>query len=165
MLGINKQLDLQTLLNDVARRVAKFEGWYDQRRVYQIAFMAAVAAAGMLVLGVFSWLARKRWKRNFVALLGTVFLYVFVLIRASSFHHVDVVLRMRFEGWSWNWILELGGIIVVGLGALLAWTDNSQTRAEAQTSDDSTGPRRYSVDRGIILRRSDDDFRARGRRR
>ena len=27
-LGINKQLDLQTLLNDVGRRMAKADGWY-----------------------------------------------------------------------------------------------------------------------------------------
>ena len=32
LLGINKQLDLQTLLNDVGRRMAKAEGWYDVRR-------------------------------------------------------------------------------------------------------------------------------------
>jgi hypothetical protein len=119
-LGINKQLDLQTLLNDVGRRMARSEGWYDQRRGYQVLFIAAVSVAGLIALGGLSWLARKQWKRNFLALLGTVFLYVFVLIRASSFHHVDMMLHWRFLGWTWNWVLELGGIVVVGLGALLA---------------------------------------------
>ena len=86
---------------------------------------------GLVALGVFSWLARKEWKRNFVALLGTVFLYVFVLIRASSIHHVDIWLQWRILGmkWNWNWNLELGGIVVVGLGALLACIDDRRSYA------------------------------------
>ena len=91
-LGINKQLDLQTLLNDIGRRKARAEGWYGNRRYYQTMFIAAVTVAGLFAIGVFSWLARKQWKRSLLGLLGTVFLFVFVLIRASSIHHVDVAL-------------------------------------------------------------------------
>ncbi len=163
-LGINKQLDLQTLLGDIGRRMAKSQGWYEERSAYQVAFIAAVAGVGLLTLGGFSWLALKQWKRNFVALLGTVFLYVFVLVRASSFHHVDVMLRLHFQGWTWNWVLELGGIVVVGLGALLAWIDNQRKLEEEQTSDDSRGARRYSIEQGIIMFRGDDASRKRDRR-
>ena len=163
-LGINKQLDLQTLLNDVGRRMAKSEGWYDRRGVYQVAFIVTVATAGLIAVGSFSWLARKQWKRNFVALLGTVFLYVFVLIRASSIHHVDVMLRLQFLGWSWNWVLELGGIVVVGLGALLAWLDDRKKLGEVQSPDNSQGPWRYTLDRGIIESRGGDGARGRDRR-
>jgi hypothetical protein len=163
-LGINKQLDLQTLLNDVGRRMARSEGWYDQRRSYQILFIAAVSIAGLLAVGGFSWLARKQSKRNFVALLGTVFLYVFVLIRASSIHHVDMMLHWQFLGWNWNWVLELGGIVVVGVGALLACIDDRRKLREAQTSDASQGPRRYTLERGIIVARGDDASRRRNRR-
>jgi cytochrome bd-type quinol oxidase subunit 2 len=163
-LGINKQLDLQTLLGDLGRRMAKSEGWYDRRKVYQVAFIATIAVAGLLTLVGFSWLARKQWKRNFVALLGTVFLYVFVLIRASSIHHVDVMLRWRFLGWTWNWALELGGIVVVGLGALLAWTDDRRKLAETQTSDDLQGRRWYTPERRIIVSRDDDVSQSSDRR-
>ena len=91
------------------------------RRVYQVIFIATVTVLGLISLGVFSWLAARQWKRNFVALLGTVFLYVFVLTRASSIHHVDILLQWRILGWKWNWILELGGIRRdPGLGALIA---------------------------------------------
>ncbi|MGZ3390281.1 MAG: hypothetical protein ACXVCF_11885 [Isosphaeraceae bacterium] len=163
-LGINKQLDLQTLLNDVGRRMARSGGWYDRRRVYQVVFITTVATAGLIALGGFSWLARQHWKRNFVALLGTVFLYVFVLIRASSIHHVDVMLRWRFLGWTWNWILELGGIVVVGLGALLACIDDRRKLRDPQTSHDSQGPRRYTFERGVLVARGDDAARRRNRR-
>ncbi|MGZ3385949.1 MAG: hypothetical protein ACXWNF_13305, partial [Isosphaeraceae bacterium] len=98
------------------------------------------------------------------ALLGTVFLYVFVLIRASSIHHVDVMLRWRFLGWTWNWILELGGIVVVGLGALLACIDDRRKLRDPQTSHDSQGPRRYTFERGVLVARGDDAARRRNRR-
>jgi hypothetical protein len=120
-LGINKQLDLQTLLGDIGRRKARAEGWYGNRRIYQEIFIAVVAVAGLFAIGVFSWLARKQWKRSLLSLLGTVFLFVFVLIRASSIHHVDVALQWRFAGAKWNWIIELGGIAIVFLGAAAAW--------------------------------------------
>jgi hypothetical protein len=120
-LGINKQLDLQTLLGDIGRRKARAEGWYGNRRLYQTMFIAAVAVAGLFAIAIFSWLARKQWKRSLLGLLGTVFLFVFVLIRASSIHHVDVALQWKFAGAKWNWIIELAGIAVVLLGATVAW--------------------------------------------
>jgi hypothetical protein len=130
-LGINKQLDLQTLLNDIGRRKARAEGWYGERRFYQVIFIAGVSAIGLASLCFFSWLARKRWKRNFMALLGVVLLYVFVLIRASSIHHVDIALQSRFAGAKWNWIFELGGIAIVLLGAGIAAGDQHRRAQEA----------------------------------
>ena len=41
----------------------------------------------------------------------------FVVIRAASFHHVDAFLASRLGGLRWNWILELGGILIVAVGA------------------------------------------------
>ncbi len=120
-LGINKQLDLQTLLGDIGRRKAKAEGWYADRRVYQTMFIAAVAVIGCFAIVVFTWLGCNQWKRSLLGLLGTAFLFVFVLIRASSIHHVDVALQWKVAGAKWNWILELGGISVVLLGAAVAW--------------------------------------------
>jgi len=42
----------------------------------------------------------------------------FVVIRADSFHHVDVFLAARLGRLKWNWILELGGVGAVGLAAV-----------------------------------------------
>jgi hypothetical protein len=156
LLGINKQLDFQTLLNDVGRRMAKAQGWYGVRRFYQVIFIGTVTALGLISLGGFSWLARREWKRNFVALLGTVFLYVFVLTRASSIHHVDVMLQWRVLGMKWNWILELGGIFVTLVGALMASRLLGPSTPQGalrftEGPDDEIGPRRYSIRRGIVI--------------
>jgi hypothetical protein len=43
LLGVNKQLDLQTLLGDVGRSVSTAQGWYDKRRAVQAVFVLVFA--------------------------------------------------------------------------------------------------------------------------
>ena len=54
---------------------------------------------------------------GWTGLVGVVFLCCFVAIRASSFHHVDRLLGADLGGLKINWIMELGGIALVGFGA------------------------------------------------
>ena len=118
-LGINKQLDLQTALTVFGRAAAKAQGWYEQRHPVQIAFIGGVAVAGMVTLGALLRLAWPLAAGRALALCGVVFLAVFVLIRASSFNHVDQLLSTQLLGLSVNGVLELGGIAGVALGAWL----------------------------------------------
>jgi glucose-6-phosphate-specific signal transduction histidine kinase len=119
LLGINKQLDLQTWFTLFGKHLAQEQGWYEQRRTYQAAFIGGVAVAAIATLAGLRWLVGKGTIPVRVALLGGVFLASFVLIRASSFHHVDQMLGMDFEGIKVNWILELGSISCIALAALL----------------------------------------------
>lgn len=119
-LGINKQLDLQSLLTEVGRRLSFRQGWYDRRREVQFAFIVGVGLASLLAFGAFAWVARRNLKRNAASLAGIVLLLAFVLIRASSFHHVDAFISATLGGVRWNAIMELGGIGLTALGALFA---------------------------------------------
>lgn len=121
LLGVNKQLDLQTWFTSTARRMAREQGWYEVRRTYQAAFIGGLSAIGLLTLAVFGWISRAALRRRFLALLGGLFLVVFVVIRAASFHHVDHMLGLRFGALRWNGILELGGISCVGIAAVWSW--------------------------------------------
>src|SRR5262245_63104416 len=47
LLGVNKQLDLQTLLMQVSRDLARAQGWYDRRQAYQRLFIGGVAVAAL----------------------------------------------------------------------------------------------------------------------
>src|SRR3954452_14044830 len=42
LLGVNKQLDLQTWLTEIGRDLARSEGWYQRRQVFQVAFIGAI---------------------------------------------------------------------------------------------------------------------------
>jgi hypothetical protein len=117
-LGINKQLDLQSLVTQIGRDTVRAWGLYSGRRELQIGFILAVTLVCVGALAGFFWAARHTLKRRWPAIAGMLFILGFVVIRAASFHHVDAFLAARLGGLKWNWILELGGIAVVGAAAV-----------------------------------------------
>lgn len=115
-LGINKQLDLQSAFTEVGRLVARAQGWYELRRFVQLAFIVfSVLIAGLLWL-VLSLMLRQAPRATRLAMLGLTMIGAFVLVRASSFHHVDEMLDAGWLGFELNWLLELGGIFTVATG-------------------------------------------------
>ncbi len=118
-LGINKQLDLQSLLTAVGRCVAQTDGWYAERRAVQAAFIALLSVGGLLGVLLTAAVLWTRLPRNGLAVLGLGVLVTFVLIRAIGFHHFDRVIEMETLGLRVNWILEIGGILLVALNGLL----------------------------------------------
>lgn len=120
LLGINKQLDLQTLLTLTARQMAIEQGWYENRRVVQLFFVGFVtlaSAAGFFVM----WnLVRGHGDELRIPLAGFVLLLFFVIARAASFHDVDELINLRIGGVRMNWIFELGAIAVIAWGAFRA---------------------------------------------
>lgn len=120
-LCINKQLDLQTAMTEFLRGCARREGWYAIRNKFQIAFIAAMAVSLAVCSVILFLLARRLPASSKVAGLGILGIAVFVLIRAASFHHVDRLLGARILHFKLNWILELGGISIVLVGARTRW--------------------------------------------
>jgi len=117
-LCINKQLDLQSLLTDIGRVIARHQGWYGERRSFQKWFVLGVLlSSAFLALGL-GWRFRHFWILYPLLFSGLVFLLTFIVVRAISFHHVDMFLRTRLAGMKMNWILELTGIFLVLLAAL-----------------------------------------------
>lgn len=113
LLCINKQLDLQSLLTDAARYYFRQHDLYDQRRLFQKLFII-----GMLAMSVLSFITgviiyRNVLRPNVLAIFGIVFLMAFVVIRASSFHHMDRLISATVAGFKMNWLLELGGLALI----------------------------------------------------
>jgi hypothetical protein len=117
-LGLNKQLDLQTLLTQLGRDLAIAQGWYEERRKVQMALIALLAAFGLGAHMVVFQAVRKLGSEVRWAVAGLVCLMVFIIVRATSFHHVDLMLHLEIGGWRLNWILELGGIACITLAVL-----------------------------------------------
>lgn len=117
-LGINKQLDLQTLLTDIGRATAREQGWYDARQGVQRQFISAVAVIALVCGATLPVLARRAGRWEMAATIGLVSLFAFVGIRAASFHHIDAVLSSTWAGAKINHVMELGGIAVIALTAL-----------------------------------------------
>lgn len=118
LMGLNKQLDLQSWLTEVGKQVATDQGWYDQRRRVQLDFIMGLIVFSFATLMFLIQSMGKAWKKFWLALLGMLFLLCFIIIRATSFHHVDQLLGWELGGFSLNWILELGGITCIAIAAI-----------------------------------------------
>ena len=118
LLGINKQLDLQSFLTATGKCAAQAQGWYDNRRTVQIIFLTGLGIAGsMLAFFGFSML-RGNFRKNSLVLAGMALLLTFVMARAALFHQVDVLINWRILGLKINWILEIGALAMIIIGAL-----------------------------------------------
>jgi hypothetical protein len=141
ILGINKQLDLQSWFTEFGRQVAIENGWYRQRREVQFQFIMAL---GLMAIAVFIGLGRlwyvNRQRRPSsrlalgLAVLGLGFLVCFILVRAASFHHVDHLLRWQLGGLTMNGFLELLGIGLIATGAILRLLNSQKLTGQQKYS-------------------------------
>lgn len=115
LLGVNKQLDLHTLMTEVGRQVAHEQGWFGQRRQVQAVFAAVIAIVSLASLASMFMFARKQRPELRLSLLGAVVLIGFVVMRSASFEHVGP----RNVGDKFNAVIEISGIVCVALGAFL----------------------------------------------
>lgn len=115
--AINKQLDLQSWFTATLKEMALRDGWYQERRQHQALFIRAMVLVSTAFLAVAAWWWGKYVRHLWLAGLGAGFIALFVVIRAASFHHVDVFLSDGPAGIRMNWVLELGGIACVGIAA------------------------------------------------
>jgi hypothetical protein len=116
-LGINKQLNLQTLMIVIGRNVSSAGHWYGARRLVQLVFSAVFAAACLGTLGGFAWRWRPFFKENPQALAGAIVLVLFVVLRAATISHADEWFRVNLHADQWCWVLEICGSFLLALSA------------------------------------------------
>jgi hypothetical protein len=126
VLGINKQLDLQSAFTEAGRLLARAQGWYAYRGEVQIVFIVALALIAVVGAVALFGLTRRTPRATKVAVLGAVMLVTFVMVRAMSFHHVDRFIGLGIGGLKINWVLELGGIAIILVAA--RWRAAGATR-------------------------------------
>ncbi|MBL8820517.1 MAG: hypothetical protein JNL58_31125 [Planctomyces sp.] len=125
LLGINKQADLQSLVTLFGRDILRDMGLYENRREIQTLFIGVVVLIGALGVLVFLWQIRKSSWWSYLAVLGVAVQVVFIVIRATSFHHIDRLLGVRIQELNsikFNLVLESTGLtlmLVAALGELL----------------------------------------------
>jgi len=120
-LCVNKQLDLQSLVTDLGRVLARRQGWYVDRHHYQKIFIFMLIGGSLVGAGVLAMVFRRFWRQHVLLGLGLVFLLTFVAVRAIGFHHMDILLHTSWAGVRVNWFLEFTGIGLVAGAALRAY--------------------------------------------
>lgn len=124
LLGLNKQLDLQTDFTELLRTSARAHGWYEARRGYQILFISTMALAIPLLLIYLRLFLSHSWQRYKLAWLGIAGLLFYIVVRAASFHHVDLIFYRSIGSLRYYQGLEM-----LAIGVIVAGTYFENTRA------------------------------------
>lgn len=126
LLGLNKELDLQRLVGEWGKAAALSQGWYEDRRTVQRAFIALLLLLSTASVAAALIALRDVWGRIALPFAGLALILAYVLTRAAAIH----VLRgaVPESVTSSLWLLELLGI------ALVLWCASRAAR--------STGARR-----------------------
>lgn len=123
LLGLNKQMDLQTWVIWIGEQISRQLNIYDQRRLIQAVFFFILSLAGIGVLTLGICYLKGQWVRHSLVLLGAAGLAVFVILRVGNFNHVLAPLwrvipfQTRHDPAHF---LELFSVALIGLGALQA---------------------------------------------
>ena len=126
-LGINKQLDLHHGLTFYLRDIAREGGWYEQRRQYQLAFIVVFGMMMIAFMSMMTWMMWGMAKRTMIAMAGLCLVLFWVILRATSFHHVDHpvdgLVHWNIGPLETRWLIELTGVylIIVGAASNLIW--------------------------------------------
>ncbi len=118
-LAINKQLDLQSAVTAAGRCLAQAQGWYEDRQAIQIIFIISFVVTSLVLGLLLAWALRRHIGRIWLALIGVALLVGFVAVRAAGFHHFDRFIGYEFANIRMNWVMELGGITLIAINALL----------------------------------------------
>jgi len=129
-MGVNKQLDFQCWIIAVGKEMALAQGWYSQRQIFQMWFIAGIMISGLILLIWLGWKLKRLWRQYGLALFGILLLITFVIIRAAPLSHVA-----EFPDWQpvvgvINPILELAGIGLVGISALISIVRDTKQAAK-----------------------------------
>jgi hypothetical protein len=118
LLGINKQLDLQTLFTDLGRASAQLGGWYEIRRPFQFLFILGMTVGGGLILRALFRTAQGPLRDFRLPFAGATLVVTFVVVRAASFHKIDELLGGEISGRWLNFLLEGSGILLIAFAAI-----------------------------------------------
>lgn len=116
LLGLNKQLDLQRLVTQLARDAAKEGGWYRDRKPVQVAAVALVATLGVGAVAFAAFRLRHALREVWPALVGLALVGAYVAARVTSLHAVDVLLTLGPV--KLKWLLEPLGLALIAYGAV-----------------------------------------------
>ncbi len=136
-LGINKQLDLQSWFGEVGRDMARAEGWYEQRRVVQAAFLVALAAGAVGVVAGARRYWAALWHEYRWVFIGITLLLMFIVIRAASFHHIDEIIGVDIGATSLGRAFEIVGVLAIAV-ACAQWHRMHRRRV-----------RRFAIERAL----------------
>jgi hypothetical protein len=108
-LGVNKQADLQTLVDTLGKGLLNGTWLYDYRRFIQLAFVVVVTCT-IVVASVFAFgFAKRLDKPAKLAAVGLAVQAVFIVLRNATFHGFKSLAALGFL----NAVIEMAGLSII----------------------------------------------------
>lgn len=117
LMGINKQLDLQTLFIQTAKHLSIEYGWYEHRHKVVLGFIAALLLWGAASQAWLYSVMEKLDRYEKLALFGLGILFVFIAARAAAFQHMDIFANSKMLAQRMYWAMEMSGIVCIAAAA------------------------------------------------
>ncbi len=127
LFAINKQLDLQMLITDIARTAAKEYQFYDVRKPFQIRIISLFASLGFSTFILLLYLLRKSHRSIFLAMGGMICLFSFLVLRLISYHKIEVILNRSIGAFNLFGGIEVFGIFLICCSVV--WYYKKQSRS------------------------------------
>jgi hypothetical protein len=134
IMGINKQLDFQSLLILVIKQMAHEQKWYAKRHIFMVWFAAVIAVFGMGLLIWMGWKLKRQWRQYGLALFGILLLITFVIIRIVPINRLNQFLSLQQGIRMIRSILEISGVALIGISAFLGIVRSKKQAAEISNS-------------------------------
>ena len=116
LLCINKQLDLQTVFEASMKELAQSHGWYAQRKMMQVTFVALLSISLLTGLVVLRSVLAKACRQHKAVCLGVLLLCIFIVLRAAAFNHLSFLNTRTYWGFNAHSLLELIALCVMFYG-------------------------------------------------
>ena len=118
-LGINKQLDLQTLAIELGKSIVHMEGWTANRVALKLVLLGAVGASSLLALAWLHARGNRSGRAPQLAIGGLLLIALYAMVRALAFSSLSRLVGGYTAGGRFGWLLELSGVALVAGGAWL----------------------------------------------
>jgi hypothetical protein len=121
LLAINKLFNLRGSFEDGIRALAKAQGWYDRRQPVQFVLAVVFPVVLAVITGLLLATKGKRFVRaNRLALAGWVLLLLYLALRQTQEWKPVLPWLKASRYYDWRIALEISGILLVALAALVA---------------------------------------------
>ena len=125
VLGLNKQLDLQTLFINSVRSLTHDPGWYTDRSPVKRLCIHVLTSVSFWGTGWMFWQKRNQWRAVGFVCAGSAMLIAYISLRASPLPHAgQLPVRSTSGAQLGQSILELTGLLFIALGASKVFASN-----------------------------------------
>lgn len=112
LLGINKQLNFQTLLIIFGRSLANSQGWIENRRMAQELFAITFGIGIAVLSAIIIFRIRRILLMAWIEIFGIAVLLAFTLIRAGSINHFHKTEKIE-AAFIHIHAVEFAGILII----------------------------------------------------